>query len=729
MSPLGSGKSWARLRSLIAVVSVVFFSVLAVAACADDGSDGPDTDLVDSGRADVAVIDAGGSSSGDSASVTDTGASDTGSSGTVDSGAQDTGPADTTPPGKVTNLLGTPKSPTAVDLTWNAPADDPINNAGTVAAYELRYATTPITNVAEFQAAVLATAPAPAPPTTAQNATVTGLLPSTTYHFVIRARDAAGNFGDLSNEAIVTTKARAKLLLTEVAVANTDVEGFDFVEAIATQAGSVDGIEIKQLGATLYTLGSLEVAVNDRIVVHASGTLPAGALQEDTTKSKISSTAAFASVDAFDVYSTTSGLTGTDNLITINDGTVVLDALAISNRDGDAAAATMTAWAAAKTGNTWAFSVVPADTMNDCETQRDAVNIAQPQQDPACGGFATGYAKGQSIHRLGTTDTNTKADWYLAGQTPGGDPPAPPTFAPVSAIAKTATTIELTFDHEIDAATVAAAAFSLTPALNVTNATLTNVNVITLTTAAQSGGTYQIDIASTLKSTAGSQAFPTFIRLCAFSALPALVSLNEVSPDLTNGADLIELKVTRGGALINYEVRANPTAAGNGTLLATLPAICAADNDIVVVHLTPVASSATETLSKSEQPHSLFVANYDSAYDVRGANTGIGFTNQVIAVRNAAGAYIDAAVFSTMAGGASSATFLASVPFVQGLGLWLPANCGGASCTDATTPTIKGISANWNGVSGDDPGNPSIARTSTANQASSWVVGPSTFGN
>jgi len=713
-------------RSLPSFVACVFAFAFALGVFVACGDDPTPVGVADSGRADAPFIDAGGgdgSSSGDSGSSS----SDTGTTGT------DTGPPDTTPPGKVSDLAGTPKTHAAVDLTWTAPADNVDAGTGTVAGYDVRYATTAITTVAEFLAATSSgTSPAPLPPGQAQTATVTGLQPATTYHFVLRARDAVGNFGDLSNDVTVTTKPRAKLLLTEVALANTPTEGFDFVELIVKEAGWAEGLAVKQFGTTLHTLGAIEVALDERIVVHATGLPgPTGFAQEDAPKSKTGSTAAFASVDAYDVYSTVASLTGTDTLITVNDGTAIVDAVAISNRDNDAATATMTGWAAAKTANAWVFAVTPMDATNDCESQRDAVSIAQPQQDLACGGYATGYAKGLSINRVnGTTDTNSKNDWFIGPQSPGGLAAAPPAPTVKSAIASSATSVDVTFDHEIDPATVVAGSFTIA-GLAVTAATVTNVNVVTLTTAAQAGGTYQIDIAGTVKSSYGAAFVPPLVRFCGFTALPALVEINEVSPDLTGGADLIELKVTREGALIGYQVRQNPTtAAPAGTLLATLPGICGVVGDLIVVHLTPGATAAGETFAKNEQPTVAYSANYDTAYDVLGGSSGLGFSNQVVAIRNtaAAPAYIDAAVFSDMTT-TSGATYLASVPFVQGLGLWLPADCGGATCTDASTPTIKGISADWRGVSSALPSDPSISRTpATPRQASSWVVGPSSFG-
>ena len=56
---------------------------------------------------------------------------------------------------------------------------------------------------------------------------------------------------------------------------------------------------------------------------------------------------------------------------------MTVDALALSNRDGDAAVASMTAFAALNTVPAgWTFTTAPVDGTTDCTTQKDAVSIA-----------------------------------------------------------------------------------------------------------------------------------------------------------------------------------------------------------------------------------------------------------------------------------------------------------------------------------------------------------------
>lgn len=115
------------------------------------------------------------------------------------------GGADLIPPAAVTNLAVVQASNDYALLRWTAPGDN--GSTGTVAAYELRYSTQPI-DAASFNSALLAS-PAPAILTagSAQVYAMTGLTASTTYYFVLKARDAAGNWSAISNVLMAGTAA------------------------------------------------------------------------------------------------------------------------------------------------------------------------------------------------------------------------------------------------------------------------------------------------------------------------------------------------------------------------------------------------------------------------------------------------------------------------------------------------------------------------------------------
>ncbi|MCL2723157.1 MAG: hypothetical protein FWD69_01850 [Polyangiaceae bacterium] len=632
---------------------------------------------------------------------------------------------DTIAPSDVTDLVATEVSHAAVKLTWTAPGDD--GDIGKAASYEVRYSKTPITTDAEFSAATAATGlRAPAFAGTAESATIGKLDPETTYYFGLRTYDKARNVSAIALSNVVTTKARAKMIITEVSPANPSKA--DFVELVVTKAGWAGDLEITQANSSLHRFSGFDVAAGDYIVVHASGLPgPAGFQQEDEVHSKTASTAlgAASSAEAFDVYSSQTKITGTDNVVSLMDGAAPLDAVAFSQRSGVASAAAMAAFATARSNGMWNFSVAPIRGVNDCETQAEAVAVSTVNA-ATCGRFATGITAGISINRQEQVDTNSRADFYLAEETPGAvnTPVAAPRLKGVTTTS--ATQLELSFDQEIAPSTISAQAFTI-PAPTITAATRTGPNRVLLTASAPISGPLVVTVSSSVTNLQGVSARQT-ASLCA-GVDPAL-TISEVNPNLPGGADLIELAVTRGGPLERFEVRANPTAAGaTGTLLATLPAICAAAGDVVVVHLNPAAAPgaapASETTSMMQYAHIANAANYDSAWDVLGGKTDLSTKSNVVALRNPAGAYVEAVAFTDAT--ATSLAFQSSLAFIQSQGLWAPANCGGAACTDTSTPKASDISANWAGCATTTAGE-SVYRTAAGNTASRWVVGPSSFG-
>jgi hypothetical protein len=92
-------------------------------------------------------------------------------------------------PGTVT-LTSTARFSTSITLEWTAAGDD--GSLGKAGIHELRYSTQPITTLAEFDAATLATFGAPLPGS-AESFTVANLNAATTYYFAVVARDLAGN--------------------------------------------------------------------------------------------------------------------------------------------------------------------------------------------------------------------------------------------------------------------------------------------------------------------------------------------------------------------------------------------------------------------------------------------------------------------------------------------------------------------------------------------------------
>jgi len=108
-------------------------------------------------------------------------------------------------PGDVSDLNGAAISPTAVLLTWTAPGDD--GTTGTATEYDVRYATTMITNATWATATPATGEPMPEVAGAEQDLTINALTADQDYYFAIKTRDEAGNESGLSNVKQITTPA------------------------------------------------------------------------------------------------------------------------------------------------------------------------------------------------------------------------------------------------------------------------------------------------------------------------------------------------------------------------------------------------------------------------------------------------------------------------------------------------------------------------------------------
>lgn len=114
------------------------------------------------------------------------------------SGAQASAiPFDATPPASIANLSATPINSKSVTLAWTAVGDN--GSSGTVASYDLRYSTSMITAANFSTATQVSGEPLPKTSGNAESMTMTGLSGATTYYFAIKAIDASGNAGAISN--------------------------------------------------------------------------------------------------------------------------------------------------------------------------------------------------------------------------------------------------------------------------------------------------------------------------------------------------------------------------------------------------------------------------------------------------------------------------------------------------------------------------------------------------
>jgi hypothetical protein len=93
--------------------------------------------------------------------------------------------------------------PTWLTVSWTAPGDD--GTVGKVAAYDLRYATSPISEANWNSAISASVVPAPGDPGSTESCTITELQPAVTYYMAVISVDSSGNWSDISNIVSATT--------------------------------------------------------------------------------------------------------------------------------------------------------------------------------------------------------------------------------------------------------------------------------------------------------------------------------------------------------------------------------------------------------------------------------------------------------------------------------------------------------------------------------------------
>jgi len=109
-------------------------------------------------------------------------------------------PVDTTAPARVTDLTILSAGDSTLTIQWTAPGDD--GHTGKAKSYQIRWSHAAITGSNFGSATAVANPPVPATAGTVQQFTVTGLDTTLVTHIALRARDDAGNYAQVSNDAV-----------------------------------------------------------------------------------------------------------------------------------------------------------------------------------------------------------------------------------------------------------------------------------------------------------------------------------------------------------------------------------------------------------------------------------------------------------------------------------------------------------------------------------------------
>jgi hypothetical protein len=297
--------------------------------------------------------------------------------------------------------------------------------------------------------------------------------------------------------------------------------------------------------------------------------------------------------------------------------------------------------------------------------------------------------------------------------------------------ATSATQVTVTFDRTIDPASVLAngSQFTANNGLAVTAASVSG-KVVTLTTASQTGGTaYTLTVAGTVKDTQGKGVDPTATS-GTFNGyeVQAVLRITEIAPNVASSRDIVEFQVVSGGT-----TRGMTFFDATGNLgFGTFPTVTVATGDVIVLHLNPDKVTAgfdapgSETTSKSQYASASYSSNYDNAWDFQATNTNaIAYSSKVLRIRDANGVTQDA-VSAYTTGATPAAAFPTTVQALQAEGQWLPADCGGSTCS--TAALAQGISANWAGVSTTRATTLRRVSATDSNTKDDWAVGAGSIG-
>ncbi len=191
--------------------------------------------------------------------------------------------------------------------------------------------------------------------------------------------------------------------------------GCDLIELRVISGGSMDGYSIKERNSTILTFTGLMVDTNDFVIVHLDGNDVANCNLNSSGNETASiiehPTAQFGSNfdQAWDWYSTDTGLTRTNNVIQLLDNQgVIMDAVLLANESDctnyNSASASESAAADVAEDGEWTApdGTVPAGGfVNQTFCENAAKDLDGTGTDRS----------GDSIQRNGNTDTNTMNDW------------------------------------------------------------------------------------------------------------------------------------------------------------------------------------------------------------------------------------------------------------------------------------------------------------------------------
>lgn len=304
-----------------------------------------------------------------------------------------------------------------------------------------------------------------------------------------------------------------------------------------------------------------------------------------------------------------------------------------------------------------------------------------------------------------------------------------PTVA--TAVASSSTEVYITFSRAIDSASIAAdgSQFIFDNGLYAT-AAIANGNVVTVTTSGQfAGAFYNVFVAASVKDILGTEVgAPNSASFTGFLN-PASVLISELNANISNGCDLIELRVVSGGSMHGF------TLLERTQTIFTAPNVDVTTGDKIVIHINGASATCNpggatnETTSVNQYSAATFSANYDFAFDWYSSDTGLVSTDSVLWVKTAYGAILDAVFVADNPTGTAATDTETAAAEVASANQWTMVG-GGVPIGGFIDDAFRGNAVlDLNGTSNSVNGT-TIQRVSATdtNTLSDWTMAPASWG-
>lgn len=241
----------------------------------------------------------------------------------------------------------------------------------------------------------------------------------------------------------------------------------------------------------------------------------------------------------------------------------------------------------------------------------------------------------------------------------------------VSAAASTGNSVVVTFSRTIEPSSVQSngSQFVFDNGLTATHASVSGSQVTVTTTLQTAAVSYTVTAENTITDLLGTGLQAPLSALFHGFIQSAQVLINEVNAAKSGNCDLVELRVVSGGNMNGFQLWERNVS------VLQFSNLVVATGDLVVVHFNGgigscSLGSTSETTSKVQQPASMFLLNYDNAWDWFSLDGNMASTDNVLTLYDMNGVMQDGVFLSDDATGDAAADTEIQAATVANAGGW-----------------------------------------------------------